>query len=63
MKNGGKKTLDLCLVPHFRCKDSYPIDNISFHFCAILCMNSGTRRLCCEIINLYCYLKNDNFHN
>ena len=27
MKNGGKKTLDLCLVPHFRCKDSYPIDS------------------------------------
>lgn len=64
MKNVGKKNLDFCLVPHFRCKDSYSIDSklfllrdISFCFCAIICMNLGTRRLYCDIINPYCYLK------
>lgn len=63
-KNVGKKNLDLYLVPHFRCKDSYSIDSklfllrdISFGFCATICMNSGTRRLYCDIINPYCYLK------
>ena len=64
MKNVGKKHLDFYLVPHFRCKDSYPIDSkwfllrdISFCFCAIIRMNLGTQRLYCEIINLYCCLK------
>lgn len=63
-KNVGKKNLDFYLVPHFRCKDSYSIDSklfllrgISFCFCAILCMNLGTRRSYCDIINPYCYLK------
>uniref|UniRef100_A0A7N5KMV0 Secreted protein n=1 Tax=Ailuropoda melanoleuca TaxID=9646 RepID=A0A7N5KMV0_AILME len=67
MKHVGKKNLDFYLVPHFRCKDSYSIDSklfhlrdISFCFCAIICMNSGTRRLYCDIINPYCYLKNDS---
>uniref|UniRef100_A0A2K6MR89 Uncharacterized protein n=2 Tax=Rhinopithecus TaxID=542827 RepID=A0A2K6MR89_RHIBE len=48
----GKKNLDLYVVTHFRCKD-----NISFYFCTIICMNSVTRGLYCDIINLYCYLK------
>ena len=40
VKNGGKKNLDLCLVPHFRCKDSYPIDSKWFllrYFFMFLC--------------------------
>lgn len=64
INNVGKKNLDLSLVPHFRCKDRYSIDSklfllrgISFCFCAIICMNLVTRRLYCDMINLYCYLK------
>ncbi|KAL4663767.1 hypothetical protein H8957_013538 [Semnopithecus entellus] len=70
----GKKNLDLYVVTHFRCKDSYSIDSklfllrdISFYFCTIICMNSVTRGLYCDIINLYCYLKmivcrSEDFH-
>uniref|UniRef100_A0A8C0XGE1 Uncharacterized protein n=1 Tax=Castor canadensis TaxID=51338 RepID=A0A8C0XGE1_CASCN len=62
--NVRNKNLDLYLVAHFRCKGSYSIDSklfllrdISFCFCAIICMNLVIRKLYCDIIKLYCYLK------